>query len=108
MLSFPSCSPCEQIWFACALSAAAKWPAARYRVAPDTEPANRRSRSEFVTTVTEESAIAAAAKIGALSRSQGIAGEATASGIRIVLYANAQKRFCRMVRIVARESAIAV
>jgi hypothetical protein len=45
----------------------------------------RRSRSEFVTTVTDESAIAAAAKIGALSRRNGMAGEAIASGISTLL-----------------------
>src|SRR5262245_22768129 len=45
----------------------------------------RRSRSELLTTVTEESAIAAAAKMGALSRRKGIAGEAMAMGINTVL-----------------------
>jgi hypothetical protein len=46
---------------------------------------NRRSRSELLTTVTDESAIAAAAKIGALSRRKGIAGEAMATGISTLL-----------------------
>src|SRR5579859_4076592 len=46
---------------------------------------NRRSESELVTTVTEERAIAAAAKIGALSRKNGIAGDAIARGISTVL-----------------------
>src|SRR5262245_27597537 len=55
------------------------------RLSQSTRRAKPRSRNEFVTTVTEESAIAAAAKIGALSRSHGIAGEAIASGIRTVL-----------------------
>lgn len=46
---------------------------------------NRRSRSELLTTVTDESAIAAAAKIGALSRRNGIAGDAIAIGISTLL-----------------------
>ena len=45
----------------------------------------RRSRNELLMTVTDESAIAAAAKIGAVSRSQGMAGEAMASGISTLL-----------------------
>ncbi len=45
----------------------------------------RRKRSELLTTVTDESAIAAAAKTGAVSRSGLIAGEAIARGIRMLL-----------------------
>src|SRR6266496_2155527 len=69
---------------------------------------NLRNRNELLTTVTDESAIAAAAKIGAWSFKNGIRGESIAVGIKITLYANAQKRFCLMVRNVARESARAV
>src|SRR5690606_38395386 len=56
----------------------------------------RRSRRLFVTTRTELSAIAAPAIIG-LSR------PVAASGIAATLYANAQNRFCLMIRNVARE-----
>lgn len=45
----------------------------------------RRRRSELLTTVTDESAIAAAAKTGAVSRNGAIAGDAIASGIRMLL-----------------------
>src|SRR6266705_1829283 len=69
---------------------------------------NRRNRNELLTTVTDDSAIAAAAKIGAFSRKNGISGDRIAVGIKMTLYAKAQKRFCLMVRRVARESASAV
>src|SRR6266566_10004307 len=45
----------------------------------------RRNRSELLTTVTDESAIAAAAKIGAFSLKKGINGDRMAVGIRITL-----------------------
>src|SRR6266702_4618312 len=45
----------------------------------------RRKRSELLTTVTDESAIAAAAKIGAFSFNNGINGERIAVGIRTTL-----------------------
>src|SRR5215469_18979952 len=46
---------------------------------------NRRKRSELLTTVTDESAMAAAAKIGAFSFRNGINGERIAVGIRTTL-----------------------
>lgn len=46
---------------------------------------NRRRRKELLITVTEERAIAAAAKMGAFSRKNGINGERIAVGIRITL-----------------------
>src|SRR5216683_7562337 len=69
---------------------------------------NRRKRKELLTTVTDDSAIAAAAKMGAFSRKSGMSGERIAVGIKMTLYAKAQKRFCLMVRKVARERASAV
>ena len=45
----------------------------------------RRNRSELLTTVTDESAIAAAAKMGAFSRKSGINGERIAVGIKMTL-----------------------
>lgn len=47
--------------------------------------AKRRNRSELLTTVTEERAIAAAAKIGAFSRKNGIKGDRMAIGIKTTL-----------------------
>ena len=46
---------------------------------------DRRSRNELLTTVTEESAMAAAAKMGAFSRKNGMSGESIAVGIRMTL-----------------------
>src|SRR5579862_7087666 len=46
---------------------------------------NLRRRSELLITVTDESAIAAAAKIGACACRKGISGERMAVGIRIIL-----------------------
>src|SRR6266516_7923340 len=68
----------------------------------------RRNRNELLTTVNDDRAIAAAAKIGAFSRKNGMSGDRIAVGIKMTLYAKAQKRFCLMVRSVARESASAV
>src|SRR6266700_4199785 len=68
----------------------------------------RRNRNELLTTVTDDSAIAAAAKLGAFSRKNGMSGDRIAVGIRTTLYAKAQKRFCLMVRSVARDRASAV
>ena len=45
----------------------------------------RRNLSELLTTVTDESAIAAAAKMGACSRRNGTRGERIAAGIKITL-----------------------
>ena len=45
----------------------------------------RRNRKELLTTVTDESAIAAAAKMGAFSRKNGINGERIAVGIKMTL-----------------------
>ena len=46
---------------------------------------NRLNRNELLTTVTEERAMAAAAKIGAFSRKNGISGERIAVGIKMTL-----------------------
>jgi hypothetical protein len=46
---------------------------------------NRLNLNELLTTVTDESAIAAAAKIGAWSLKNGIKGESIAMGIKITL-----------------------
>ena len=46
---------------------------------------NRRNRNELLTTVTDESAIAAAAKMGAFSRKNGINGDRIAIGMRTTL-----------------------
>src|SRR6266700_6686402 len=54
----------------------------------------RRNRNELLTTVTDDSAIAAAAKIGAFSCKNGMSGDRIAAGIKMTLYAKAQKRFC--------------
>ena len=61
---------------------------------------NRRSLSELLTTLTELNAIAAAAIMG-------LRTPKAASGIPTTLYANAQKKFCLMVRSVADESLMA-
>ena len=45
----------------------------------------RRNRNELLTTVTDDSAIAAAAKIGAFSRKNGISGDKIAVGIKMTL-----------------------
>src|SRR6266849_8889876 len=45
----------------------------------------RRKRSELLTTVTDESAIEAAAKIGAFYRRKGMSGERITVGIRMTL-----------------------
>src|ERR1700676_3310668 len=68
----------------------------------------RRNRSELLTTVTEERAMAVAANMGAQSFKKGMSGERIAIGMRTTLYPKAQKRFCLMTAIVARESAKAV
>ena len=49
------------------------------------ERPKRRNRNELLTTVTDERAIAAAAKMGAFSRKKGIIGERMAIGIKITL-----------------------
>jgi hypothetical protein len=45
----------------------------------------RRNRNELLTTVTDESAMAAAAKMGAFSLKKGINGERMAVGTRMTL-----------------------
>src|SRR3990172_3584805 len=68
----------------------------------------RRRRRAFETTETELVAMAAAARIGLSSQPKKGNRTPAATGIRAVLYAYAQKRFCLMFRIVAFESAMAV
>ena len=69
---------------------------------------NRLSLSAFVRTDTELSDIAAAARIGFSSGPPKRYKIPAATGIPAVLYAKAQNKFSLMLRIVARESAIAV
>src|SRR4030043_16153 len=62
---------------------------------------NLRSLSAFETTVTDESAMAPAAKIGLRRMPKNGKRTPAATGMRIVLYAKAQKRFCLIFRMVA-------
>ena len=61
-----------------------------------------RKRSELLTTVTDESAIAPAASTGESSHPVKGYSSPAATGMSATLYTNAQNRFCRMVATVRR------
>src|SRR6185312_14352714 len=67
-----------------------------------------RRRRLLVTTLTELNAIAALASTGLSSSPNAGYNTPAAIGIPMMLYPNAQPRFCRIVRMVRRESAMAV